>query len=88
VTLEGAGSLGDEATADTNRVFAELFGPNASEIHANGWKDRDVKNGEEGVRNAFHAGEIECHAAEAEVYDAGTMGRLVAKNGVGVCSGH
>jgi len=47
-----------------------------------------VKNGEEGVRNAFHTREIECHAAEAEVYDAGAMSGLVAKHGVGVCAGH
>src|SRR5258705_1270102 len=54
---------GDEATADANRVFTKVLGPHTFEIHANGWKDWHVKNGEKRVRNAFFTGEIECDAA-------------------------
>jgi len=64
---------GDEAAADANRVFTKLLGPHAFEIHANGWKDWHVKNGEKGVRNAFFTGEIERDAAETEVHDPGAM---------------
>jgi len=64
---------GDEATADANRVFTKVLGPHAFEVHANGWKDWHVKNGEKGVRNAFFNGEIERDAAETEVHDPGAM---------------
>jgi hypothetical protein len=64
---------GDEATADANRVFTEVLGPHTFEIHANGWKDWHVKNGEKRVRNAFFTGEIECDAAETEVHDPRAM---------------
>ena len=64
---------GDEATADANRAFTKVLGPHAFEIHANGWKDWHVKNGEKGVRNAFFTGEIERDAAETEVHDPGAM---------------
>jgi hypothetical protein len=71
--FESARGSGDEAAADANRVFTKVLGPHAFEIHANGWKDWHVKNGEQGVRNAFFTGEIERDAAETEVHDPGAM---------------
>ena len=69
----GAGGSGDKATADANRVFTKLLGPNAFEIHANGRKDWHMKNGKQRVRNAFFTGEIERDTAETEVHDPGAM---------------
>ncbi len=81
-------NLGDEAAPDANSVFAELFGPHAFETYANGRQDRHVENGQESVRDAFAACEVQGHAAEAKIHDASTMRGLVAEDCVSVCSGH
>ena len=47
--------LRDEAAADADRFFAELFGPDAFETYADGGQDRHVENGQESVRDAFSA---------------------------------
>ena len=81
-------TLRDEAAADANRVFRELFGPDTLETDADGRKDRNVENGEKRVRHAFGNWEIESDAAKTEVYYASAMGRLIAEDGVGIGAGH
>lgn len=47
--------LRDEAAADADRFFAELFGPDAFEAHAHGRKDGHMENGQKCVRDALSA---------------------------------
>jgi len=47
--------LRDEAAADADSFFAELFGPDAFETYTYGRKNGHMENGQESVRDAFRA---------------------------------
>ena len=47
--------LGDEAAADADRVFTELFAPDSFEAYADGREDGHVENGQQCVGDAFGA---------------------------------
>ena len=70
--------LRDEAAAYADSFFAELFGPDAFEAYPHGRKDGHVENGQESVRDAFRAGEVQGDAAKAEIDNASAVRRLVA----------
>ena len=54
--LAGRGKeLGDEAAADADSFFAELFGPDAFEAYTHGRKNGHMENGQESVRDALRA---------------------------------
>ena len=56
---ERLGELGkelrDEAAADADSFFAELFGPDAFEAYTYRRKNGHMENGQESVRDAFRA---------------------------------
>jgi hypothetical protein len=81
-------NLGDEAAADADGVYAELFGPDAFETYSDRREDGHVKYGQESVGNTLGAWEVQGDAAKAKIHDASTMRGLVAEDSVGVCSGH
>ena len=47
--------LRDEAAADADSFFAELFAPDAFETYTHGRKNGHMENGQESVRDAFRA---------------------------------
>jgi hypothetical protein len=47
-----------------------------------------MQYGQEGVRNALGAWEVQGDAAKAKIDDASTMSGLIAEDGVRVCSCH
>jgi hypothetical protein len=78
----------DEAAAYTDRVFAELLGPETFQADADGGKNRHMEHCEQRFRNIFGGREVQRDAAKAEVDHASAPDRLISQDGVSIGAGH
>ena len=81
-------SLGDESATDADAALRSLLFPDGSQIDANRRKNRNMQNGKEILGKFFSGIQFDGDTAEAKVEYAGAPGALVAKDRVGVGSGH
>src|SRR6266403_1428010 len=68
--------------------FRGAAGPDRPQIHADGWKDGDVKNGKDVLWQLFGLFKLEGNTAKPEIEDTGATTTLVANDRVGVGSDH
>src|SRR5215471_12313949 len=54
----------DETAANADGILAEAFGPKPFQAYPDGRQYGDVEDGEQGFRNAFGCGKVECDPAE------------------------
>src|SRR5437588_753717 len=79
---------GNEGAADASAAGRGLLPPDRFQVHADRRKNRHVQNSKQILRNFFLRIELNGHAAETQVEDAGAFRSLLAENCISVCAGH